>query len=40
MQPARSRDLQTLVSERGPLGYRLAADYIRQAAEELADYHH
>ena len=39
MQSAEWRDLQNLVGERGPLDYGLAADYIRQAAEKLADYH-
>ena len=39
MEYVQGRDLLVMVKEDGPLGYREAADYIRQAAEGLAHAH-
>jgi serine/threonine protein kinase len=39
MEFAEGRNLQEVVESEGPLGYALAADYIRQAAEGLAHAH-
>ncbi|MDX1964192.1 MAG: serine/threonine-protein kinase [Pirellulales bacterium] len=39
MEYVEGRDLQNLVKSDGPLGYELAADYIRQAAEGLQHAH-
>ena len=39
MEYIEGRDLKTLVEKDGPLAYRTAADYIRQAAEGLAHAH-
>jgi len=39
MEYVEGRDLNTIVNKDGPLGYVLAAEYIRQAAEGLAHAH-